>query len=60
MTIPHLIGVHPAWLPPEAFSAIGSRRTLVQADESAPARTVRAEVADACARHGGALAGPGE
>ncbi|MFI6630503.1 alpha-glucuronidase [Nonomuraea fuscirosea] len=60
MTIPHLIGVHPAWLPPEAFSVIGSRRTLVQADESAPARTVRAEVADACARHGGAIAGPGE
>ncbi|MEV5894243.1 alpha-glucuronidase [Nonomuraea fuscirosea] len=60
MIIPHLIGVHPAWLPPEAFLAIGSRRTLVQADESAPARTVRAELADACARHGGALAGPGE
>ncbi|GAA1673956.1 alpha-glucuronidase family glycosyl hydrolase [Nonomuraea maheshkhaliensis] len=60
MTIPHLTGVHPAWLPPEAFVAIGSRRTLIVADESVPAGTVRAEVADACARHGGALVAPGE
>lgn len=60
MTIPHLTGVHPAWLPPEAFLAIGSRRTLIVADESALAGTVRIEVADACARHGGAVVAPGE
>ncbi|MFG1865755.1 alpha-glucuronidase [Microbispora bryophytorum] len=44
--------VHPAWLPPEAFRAIGSRRTLVLGD-GLLAGTVHDEVADACARHGG-------
>ncbi|MEU8273259.1 alpha-glucuronidase family glycosyl hydrolase [Microbispora bryophytorum] len=44
--------VHPAWLPPEAFRAIGSRRTLVLGD-GLLAGTVHDEVADACARYGG-------
>ncbi|SEF86597.1 alpha-glucuronidase [Nonomuraea solani] len=57
MTIPELDDVHPAWLPPEAFRAVGSRRTLVAGDGTL-ADTVRAEVAHACARHGGALDGP--
>ncbi|MFG2072378.1 alpha-glucuronidase [Nonomuraea maritima] len=51
---PELDGVHPAWLPPEAFRAIGSRRTLVRGD-GVLADTVRAEVAYACALHGGVL-----
>ncbi|MFC6078288.1 alpha-glucuronidase family glycosyl hydrolase [Microbispora bryophytorum] len=50
MTLPD--PVHPAWLPPEAFRAIGSRRTLVLGD-GLLAGTVYDEVADACARHGG-------
>ncbi|MFC5828123.1 alpha-glucuronidase [Nonomuraea insulae] len=84
MTIPHPTGVHPAWLPPAAFRAAGSRRVLVLADEpttahghtpaegtaptqgAAPAdgaalvATVRAEVAEACGRHGGAVAALGQ
>ncbi|PZG18471.1 alpha-glucuronidase [Nonomuraea aridisoli] len=54
--MPEPNGVHPAWLPPEAFRAIGSRRTLVVGDDNRT-RTVRAEVAHACARYGGALHG---
>ncbi|MEO3812225.1 alpha-glucuronidase [Sphaerisporangium sp. B11E5] len=46
-------GVHPAWLPPEAFRAIGSRRTIVLGDGPL-AGTVRDEVAEARARYGGA------
>ncbi|MEV4016501.1 alpha-glucuronidase [Nonomuraea angiospora] len=57
MTIPELTDVHAAWLPPEAFRAIGSRRTLVQADGPL-AETVRAEVTRARARYGGAAEGP--
>ncbi|MBB5780617.1 alpha-glucuronidase [Nonomuraea jabiensis] len=57
MTIPELTDVHAAWLPPEAFRAIGSRRTLVQADGPL-AETVRAEVERARARYGGAAEGP--
>jgi alpha-glucuronidase len=60
VTVPHVDDVHPAWLPPEAFRAIGARRVLVLADGSPLSGTVRAEVADACARHGGAVAAPGE
>ncbi|MGR6922061.1 alpha-glucuronidase [[Actinomadura] parvosata] len=52
-------GVHPAWLPPDAFRAAGARRVLVLADDSELAGTVRAEVADACERHGGAVVAPG-
>ncbi|MEU6432178.1 alpha-glucuronidase [Microbispora sp. NPDC046973] len=44
--------IHPAWLPPEAFRAIGSRRTLVLGD-GLLAGTVHDEVAEACARYGG-------
>jgi alpha-glucuronidase len=54
--------VHPAWLPPEAFRALGTRRTLVLG-EGAAVRTVRHEVARACARYGGTVrdaAVPGE
>ncbi|MEV1178668.1 alpha-glucuronidase [Nonomuraea sp. NPDC049784] len=54
MSIPELTDVHPAWLPPEAFRAIGSRRTLVRADGPL-AETVREEVAQACARYGGSV-----
>ncbi|MEU6797599.1 alpha-glucuronidase [Nonomuraea wenchangensis] len=51
MTVPQLTDVHPAWLPPEAFRAIGSRQVLVLG-EGALVDTVREEVA-ATARHGG-------
>ncbi|MDX3099371.1 alpha-glucuronidase [Nonomuraea angiospora] len=54
MSIPELTDVHPAWLPPEAFRAIGSRRTVVRADGPL-AGTVREEVAQAAARHGGGV-----
>ncbi|MEU6727625.1 alpha-glucuronidase [Nonomuraea wenchangensis] len=57
MTVPQLTDVHPAWLPPEAFRAIGSRQVLVLG-EGALVDTVREEVAAATARHGGG-AGPG-
>ncbi|MFG6192001.1 alpha-glucuronidase [Nonomuraea sp. JJY05] len=57
MTIPELTDVHAAWLPPEAFRAIGSRRTLVRADGPL-AETVRAEVEQARARYGSAADGP--
>ncbi|MFG2108857.1 hypothetical protein [Micromonospora chersina] len=29
MSGPGLVDVHPAWLPPEAFRAVGSRRALL-------------------------------
>ncbi|AVT38517.1 alpha-glucuronidase [Plantactinospora sp. BB1] len=45
---------HPAWLPVEAFRAIGSRRTLVRGT-GALVDTVRDEVAGACARFGGTV-----
>ena len=45
-------GRHPAWLPQGAFRPVGSRRVLVRG--SGPlVDTVVAEVAGACARHGG-------
>ncbi|MGX7674271.1 alpha-glucuronidase [Plantactinospora sp. DSM 117369] len=51
---------HPAWLPAEAFRAIGSGRTLVCGDGILVA-TVRDEVARACARYGGTVSRlPGE
>ncbi|RVX41630.1 alpha-glucuronidase [Nonomuraea polychroma] len=59
MTIPELTDVHAAWLPPEAFRAIGSRRTLVLGD-GALAGTVHAEVAAACARYGGTVRRTGD
>ncbi|WP_213454419.1 alpha-glucuronidase [Rhizomonospora bruguierae] len=54
-----LPGIDPAWLPPEAFRALGSRRVILRAARP-PAgdpvlETVRDEVARACARFGGTL-----
>lgn len=47
--------VHPAWLPPEAFRAVGSRRALV-CGAGTLVGTVRHELAQACARFGGTVA----
>ncbi|PAZ11362.1 alpha-glucuronidase [Streptomyces sp. SA15] len=45
-------GVDPAWLPPAAFRAIGTRRSLIRG--SGPlVETVHGEVTQACARFGG-------
>ncbi|MGB2568706.1 alpha-glucuronidase [Micromonospora citrea] len=44
--------VHPAWLPPEAFGALGARRVLVHG-AGLLVDTVFDEVARACADHGG-------
>lgn len=49
--------VHAAWLPPEAFRAIGSRRSLV-CGEGTLVDTVRDEMARACARYGGSVDRP--
>ncbi|MBQ0825296.1 alpha-glucuronidase [Streptomyces tagetis] len=43
-----------AWLPPEVFRPLGSRRVLVRGTGPL-VDTVAAEVADACRRHGGAV-----
>jgi alpha-glucuronidase len=43
-----------AWLPPEAFRAVGSRRTLVHGSGTL-VETVLDEVAQACARYGGSV-----
>ncbi|SCL13688.1 alpha-glucuronidase [Micromonospora nigra] len=51
-------GVHAAWLPAEAFHAVGSRRVMVHGAGSL-VDTVREEVVAACARHGGRLGGRG-
>ncbi|MEW1718264.1 alpha-glucuronidase [Streptomyces sp. NPDC093109] len=45
----------PAWLPPEAFRALGSRHVLV-CGTGAPTDTVHGEVAAACAEFGGTVA----
>jgi alpha-glucuronidase len=55
--------VHAAWLPPEAFRAIGTRRTLVLGSgwDHGPGNTgelvttVVEEIADACAEFGGSV-----
>ncbi|MDL5204361.1 alpha-glucuronidase [Streptomyces sp. ALI-76-A] len=45
-------GVDPAWLPPAAFRAVGTRHTLILG--SGPlVETVHGEVTEACARFGG-------
>jgi alpha-glucuronidase len=59
LTIPEPAHVHPAWLPPEAFRAIGSRRVLVLGGGTL-AETVHAEVAHACARYGGGVRRTGD
>ncbi|MEV2240618.1 alpha-glucuronidase [Micromonospora sp. NPDC049891] len=46
--------VHPTWLPPEVFRAIGSRHCLVHG-EGGLVDTVVAEVERACAVHGGSV-----
>lgn len=48
------IDVHAAWLPAEAFRAIGSRRVLLLG-EGRLVETVAHEVEEACVRYGGAL-----
>ncbi|NUO59208.1 MAG: alpha-glucuronidase [Hamadaea sp.] len=50
--------IHPAWLPAEAFRALGSRRVQVRGD-GLLLDTVRAEVVAACRRFGGAPADSG-
>ncbi|HZU55747.1 MAG TPA: alpha-glucuronidase [Actinocrinis sp.] len=52
MTHSDPIEVHPAWLPAEAFRALGSRRVLVRG-EGQLMDTVAGEVEQACARYGG-------
>ncbi|MFD2762801.1 alpha-glucuronidase [Micromonospora eburnea] len=49
--------VHAAWLPPEAFRALGSRRSLV-CGEGTLVDTVRDEIARACVRYGGSTDRP--
>ncbi|MFC5946302.1 hypothetical protein ACFPZ4_33265, partial [Micromonospora harpali] len=51
-TTGHGGGVHDAWLPPEAFAPLGSRRVLVRGD-GVLVDTVFDEVERACARRGG-------
>ncbi|WP_042405979.1 alpha-glucuronidase [Streptacidiphilus carbonis] len=51
--------VHPAWLPAEAFRAIGSRPSLVHG-AGMLIDTVRTEVGQAAARYGGSTAAGGE
>jgi alpha-glucuronidase len=46
--------VHAAWLPPEAFRALGSRHVLVRG-EGTLVETVLHEVAQACGRYGGSV-----
>ncbi len=50
--------IHPAWLPPEAFRALGARNVLVRGAGTL-VETVTAEVAEACARYGGSVAESG-
>ncbi|GAA3217496.1 alpha-glucuronidase [Dactylosporangium siamense] len=50
--------VHPAWLPPEALRAVGSRRVLIQGG-GLLVDTVRAELSRACGRFGGTVGGDG-
>jgi alpha-glucuronidase len=49
--------VHAAWLPPEAFRAVGARRVLVGAGGGGVGATVRGEVERACAAYGGQAGG---
>ena len=52
--------LHAAWLPPEAFRALGSRRIVVCGDGPL-VETIAHEAAEACARYGGLAArGSGE
>jgi alpha-glucuronidase len=57
------VTVHPAWLPREAFRAVGTRRTFLRG-EGGLIETVADELAAACAHFGGGFArgitGPGD
>ncbi|WP_431989598.1 alpha-glucuronidase [Streptomyces albogriseolus] len=46
-------GFDAAWLPPAAFRAVGSRRTLIRAGDGPWTDTVHRELADACEGFGG-------
>ncbi|PZG20887.1 alpha-glucuronidase [Micromonospora craterilacus] len=59
MTTPDPTDVHPAWLPPAAYRAVGSRHTLVHGDGPL-VDTVFAEVQRACAEHGGTVRRTGD
>ena len=52
MTVSDPIEVHAAWLPAEAFRALGSRRVLIRG-EGLLVDTVAGEIEQACARYGG-------
>jgi alpha-glucuronidase len=54
MLMPAEAEVHAAWLPPEAFRALGSRRGRVIGDGTL-VDTVRNELASACRRFGGSV-----
>ncbi|WP_402462505.1 alpha-glucuronidase [Isoptericola aurantiacus] len=52
---------HPAWLPTAAFAPVGCRRLALAAEDphdDAVLRTLAAELAEACATHGGAVVAP--
>ncbi|MFY1636452.1 alpha-glucuronidase [Solwaraspora sp. WMMB335] len=57
MTVAMQTNLHPAWLPADAFRAIGSRRTVISAttSDSPLIDTVYAEVRAACYRFGGTV-----
>ncbi|RKR86415.1 alpha-glucuronidase [Micromonospora pisi] len=54
MISPRSADIHAAWLPSEAFRAIGSRRILVSGPGTG-AETVLREIERACARYGGSV-----
>lgn len=54
MNTPYPAAVDPAWLPPEAFRHLGTRRSLVCGD-GLLLDTVRAELTQACQRYGGTV-----
>lgn len=47
-------GVHPAWLPPQAFAELGARQVVVHGD-GLLVDTVAREIGAACAQYGGVL-----
>ena len=53
------MSVHAAWLAPEAFRAVGSRRAAVHGD-GLLVETVQREIEQACARFGGSVGSGGE
>jgi alpha-glucuronidase len=57
VTTPEPPDVHPAWLPPEVFRPLGTRRTLL-CGAGPLVDTVRQELAEAAGRYGGGLRHP--